>query len=190
MANGNSGLSGIQLKDGTRPDDTAKNPLPLQGLGVVDRVSDNEPTEFAIMLSKGIEVKVVKDGEVIPVLIQPFKFVQLDSVVAATAPIFDKLKDLNQARADALDMLKDNPKLFNFVKENRGKILTFMEAFHPTLTADFVNNIQPNYVVELLVAIIQVNIDFFIQEATPKLKKDLSRLIVDVLPKLGKSLTE
>lgn len=190
MANGNSGLSGVQLKDGTKPDDTAKAPLPLQGLGVKDRVSSNEPSEFAIMLSKGIEVKVVKDGVVIPVLIQPFKFMQLDNVVAAVAPVFEQLKDLNKARADALEMVSNNPKLFEFVKNNRTKILTFMEAFNETLTPDFVNDLQPNYVVELIIAIIQVNIDFFIQEATPKLKTDLSRLLVDVLPKLGKSLTE
>lgn len=150
-----------------------------------------EPTEHAILLSTGIYVSVLKDGEVVNILIQPFKFKDLEKVISATAPIYNQLSgDLASTRELFLDMAKDTAKLLEFIKKHKKTIIVFMEAFNESLTPAFVNELHIDGVAELLLTIVTVNIDFFIQEASPKLQDQMRDLVLNVIPKFTGRLTD
>ncbi|MEG1728758.1 MAG: hypothetical protein RR280_04365 [Bacteroidaceae bacterium] len=151
----------------------------------------NEPTEHAILLSTGISVPVLKDGKVVTILIQPFKFKDLEKVISATAPIYSQISgNLASTRELFLGMVKDTPKFLEFIKEHKKTIIVFMEAFNGELTPSFVNELHIDGVADLLLTIVTVNIDFFIQEASPKLQEQMRDLVLNVIPKLTGRLTD
>ncbi|MEG1728188.1 MAG: hypothetical protein RR280_01410 [Bacteroidaceae bacterium] len=177
-------LSGITLKTGEKVEGSEQ----LVGGGpstLLEKRHPNEPSENAILLSMGTPVPCLLDGKVRTIVIKPFKFADLENVLDAVTPIYSKMENLAKSREEVFNLVKDSKKLLTFVKEHKPAILKFMVAFNKDLTADFVNELDIGTVAELLLAIVTVNVDFFIQEASVKLINSLQKLAVEVIPKLG-----
>lgn len=182
-----SGLANVVLKPGANAAAVAEV---LKDKSVLEPPTNfahpKEPTEHAILLSQGVEVPVIIDGKRLVFEVRPFKFKQFESVVAATAPIFEKLKkDVADTRKAALDLMKDNAKLMRFLAENRQHIQAFILAFVPDITAEQIDELHMDGIADLVVTSIQVNLDFFMERVTPSLTENLKSLLKDVIPKLG-----
>lgn len=177
-------LSNVKLKSGETLEG-AEPKVVNPATSLLEHRHPKEPSENAILLSKGINVPCVVNGEVVNVLIQPFKFADLENVLDAVAPIYSKMENLAQSREEVFNMVKDSKKLLEFIKKYKPSILKFMVAFNGKLTPSFVNELDIGTVAELLLTIVTVNVDFFIQEASPKLIEGMRRLAVDIIPKLG-----
>lgn len=179
------GLSNVVLKPGANAE-AVKQIAPSASTQGSNLPHPKEPTEHDILLSRGVEVPVIINGEVLRFTVQPFKFNQFEEVIKATAPLFETLKKgVAGNRQAALDLAKDNEKLAAFIINNRAHIAGFIKAFVPGITDEQINELHADGVAELVVASIQVNLDFFIHRLAPSLTESLKTLIMQVIPKLG-----
>lgn len=187
-ANDKGGLSNVVLKKDANKEAVASvtGEKAILTPNLSNHPHPKEPTEHAILLSKGVVVPVVINGEVCRFKARPFKFRNFEAVVAATAPIFEKLKsNVADTRTAALDLAKDNAKLMKFLADNRKYIADFIKAFVPEITEEQVDELHMDGIADLVVTSVQVNLDFFMERVTPSLTENLKELVKNVIPKLG-----
>lgn len=189
MTEKKGGLSGIVLKPGANPENVkAVLNQPASVEPGTELPHPKEPTEHAILLSQGVTVPVIINAQVYRLEVRPFKFKDFEKVVAATAPIFEKIKtNVAGTRKAALDLAKDNTKLMKFLSENRQYITDFILAFVPDITEEQIGELHMDGIADLVVTAIQVNLNFFMERVTPSLAQNLQELVKNVIPKLGSS---
>lgn len=179
------GLSNVVLKPGANAE-VVQQAAPSATVTTSKLPHPKEPTEHDILLSKGVVVPVIIEGEVLHFTVRPFKFSQFEDVIRATAPLFETLKKgVAGNREAALNLAKDNEKLANFIIENRAHIANFLKAFVPGITEEQINDLHADGIADLTITAVQVNLDFFIQRLAPSLTENLKTLLLQVIPKLG-----
>lgn len=172
------GVTPLQMKNGSV--------TPAAAVANLDLPHPKEPTESDILLSRGVLVPVLIDGEVINYMVKPFKWKNIEDVIKVTAPLFEKFtKDIAQTRKEALDLMKDNKKLMSVITDNKNQISDIIVAFVPDATKELQDEMHIEGIADLLITAIQVNLDFFIQRSTPLMTENVKTLIKNVVPKLG-----
>lgn len=155
-----------------------------------DTVVTDPLEELKILLARGKKVKCIIDDQLCEVEIKPFVFDRLPEILEATSPIMNMLKtDVTESRNDMKALIKgiDTGKILQFCADNKDQILTVITAFEPEITIEQAKTLRADDIVELLVSIIEVNLDFFIRRVSPALIENLVGL-VQLLPKFTSTL--
>lgn len=151
----------------------------------VDGKDSNDPfEELKILLAKGKEVKCIIDGDLCMVTIKPFEFDRLPEILAVVSPMLEGLVKTLGNKNDFKNSLKEinTVEMLKYVAENKEQIYSFISVFEPDFKLETLRTLKADDIVELVFAIVEVNIDFFIRRLSPAMLNSLNSLVT-LLPK-------
>lgn len=162
-------ITPLVKKDGTRVD----------GKEEIDSLD-----ELKILLAKGKEIKCLIDGELCLVTVKPFEFDRLPQVLEVVSPMLEGLVKTLGNKNDFKKSLKNvnTIDMLKYVAQNKEQIYKFISVFEPDFTMETLRTLKADDLVEVVFAIVEVNIDFFIRRLSPAMLNSLNSLVT-LLPK-------
>lgn len=136
--------------------------------------------ELKILFAKGKDVKCIINGDLCNVTIKPFEFDRLPEILVVVSPMLESLTEVfgkNKESFKASIKQVNTVSMLNFVAENKEQIYKVIVAFEPEFTLETVRTLKADDVVEIIFAIIEVNMDFFIRRLSPAMVNSLNSLI-------------
>ena len=122
--------------------------------------------QLEVLFPKSIPVQVGDET----VTIAPFKFGQINKVIKVATPLFGLLKsqvDLTQSESEV------GTQVLELVLTNGGDALAEILTISTNKPLSWVEDLENDKVIELLVATVEVNKDFFIKKVLPLIQRYL-----------------
>ena len=122
--------------------------------------------QLEVLFPNSINVKVGDET----IIISPFKFGQINKVIKVATPLFGLLKsqvDLTKTESEV------GAQVMELVLTNGGDALGEIINIATGRSKEWIDELESDSVIELLVAIVEVNKDFFTKKVLPLIKKYL-----------------